>query len=486
MRIGSTAKHFTVLAALLLAEEGKLDLDAPATRYIPELPNADVPTLRQFMSHTSGYRCSLELSSVANGQAYAQKGWQLAALARQQGRNFKPGYSQLYCNGGYHLLSIAIDRVAGMPFEAFLKARILTPLGMHDTDGIPSDHKFTPGLATLHVPDPDGGWRRGSFACEEIRGEGNMISTIDDMLRWLDHLNGPKVVGSAETWRQMLEPATLANGFLSVYGLGLYRHKYRSAEVVQHSGSVVGGNSQMITVPAHGLNIAIMINGALVSAQDLSLKIVDVVLGDAVLGDRAPEIVKAERFKSLFAARYASASGMIVGFSPVGDHLGIAYLGYEPAPVLRDEGEVLRVGFEHAALGPVSFNVRELTALPVAPETITYTDAGNEELLRKLPDKPPLPREVAAPLVGGYISHDLAATATIALEGEDLILRLRGDYSGERRFQVLPYSTEHFGLREVEPPNSCLSLSVMTQSNGRVGTFQVNSLRARHLQFRRA
>jgi oxygen-independent coproporphyrinogen-3 oxidase len=62
MRIASTTKHFTCLAALLLAEEGKLDLDAPATRYLPELPTPrGVPTLRQFMTHTSGVRCYVDL-----------------------------------------------------------------------------------------------------------------------------------------------------------------------------------------------------------------------------------------------------------------------------------------------------------------------------------------------------------------------------------------------------------------------------------------
>ena len=70
MRIGSTSKHFTCLAALLLAEEGKLDIDAGVRRYFPAMPLLQgEPTLRQFMTHTSGYRCYLDLSSLSDGMA---------------------------------------------------------------------------------------------------------------------------------------------------------------------------------------------------------------------------------------------------------------------------------------------------------------------------------------------------------------------------------------------------------------------------------
>ena len=134
MRIGSTSKHFTCLAGLLLAEEGKLDLDAPLTDVIPELPALHgVPTLRQCMSHTTGYRCYLDLAMLSSGLAVQPVGEALPAQVRQSDVNFDPADGQLYNNGGYHLLSIAIERASGMTFEAFMKARIYEPLGMVDT-----------------------------------------------------------------------------------------------------------------------------------------------------------------------------------------------------------------------------------------------------------------------------------------------------------------------------------------------------------------
>src|SRR5215469_7324495 len=92
MRIGSISKHFTCLLALLLAEEGKLDLDAPVRAYIPELagPGGD-PTLRQLMQHRGGSRCYLDLGFIGHGLSMPPLGWPLKAQARQKSRNFAPG-----------------------------------------------------------------------------------------------------------------------------------------------------------------------------------------------------------------------------------------------------------------------------------------------------------------------------------------------------------------------------------------------------------
>ena len=176
MRIGSSSKHFTCLAALLLAEEGRLDLDVDVRRYLPELPELDGErTLRQMMTHSSGLRDYLDLSFIVGGLAVRPKGLALPAQVRQSEANFPAGEKMLYCNGGYHLLSIAIARASGMPFEAFMKQRIFAPLGMTNTDCAPSDLEIQRGMATLHVPLPPalgGGYRRGIFPPRRSRARG--------------------------------------------------------------------------------------------------------------------------------------------------------------------------------------------------------------------------------------------------------------------------------------------------------------------------
>ena len=68
----------------------------------------------------------------------------------------------------------------------------------------------------MHLPSPDGGYRSGGFFQYDIRGEGHLVSTVDDMLIWLAHLNDPRQVGSESTWRQMFETPTLETGLQSV------------------------------------------------------------------------------------------------------------------------------------------------------------------------------------------------------------------------------------------------------------------------------
>lgn len=486
MRIGSTSKHFTCLAALLLAEDGKLDVDASVRTYLPELPKADrEPTLRQLMSHTGGYRCYLDVGFLADGMAIKPKGVALATQVRQIDVNFAPGENIMYCNGGYHLLSLVIERVSGLPFEQFLKERIFTPLAMVDTDSVPSDFEIQRGMATLHVPLPTGGYRRGIFPTEEVRGEGAMISTVDDMLRWLAHLRGPKTVGSASTWQQMLTTATLNSGLKAPYALGLMCHGYRGVEVIHHAGGVIGGSCQMLTVPSHGLDIIIITNGAMVNPVELANQIIDTMLGEAALS-AAETKAPSERFKRMLGARYvAPASGFVVGFADAAGKLGLEVLN-GPAVPLRDEGATLRLGFEDMATGELLLQAADLAGEGAAPASLQISEAGRAQRFERLPETAPALAEAGAPLVGRYRAADLDADAQIGFVGDKLQLQVFGAFA-TNVMELTAFSGEVFGWTISDAGNLPLRgvLSV-ERVNGAVKGFRVNTPRTRHVLFERA
>lgn len=490
MRIGSTSKHFTCLAALLLAEDGKLDVDASAREYFPALPPLrGEPTLRQFMTHTSGYRCYMDLASLSDGMAIKPRGEALAAQLRQTAVNFAPGEKILYCNGGYHLLSLVIEKVAGMPFEQFLKERIFTPLGMVDTVSAPSDFDIHRGMATLHVarpPEQGGGWRLGIFPTEEVRGEGAMISTLDDMLTWLAHLRSPnKTVGSDESWRQMTTRATLNNGLVAPYGLGLMLHDYRGVEVIHHAGGVVGGTCQMITVPSHALDIILMTNGAQANPMDLGYSVIDAMLGDALPG-AASEKAAAARFGPILGTRYhAGASGLVCGFAEApGGKLGLTFLDSMPAPMTEHDA-CLRIGFEELALGPLEVPAAALAAEGrEPPATLTLSEGGHAERYERLPAIAPSADEVGQALLGRYHAPDLGADALMRFEGTQLLLEVFGAH-GCDVMALEPFSDLVFGLRfggEHPPMRGVLSAE---RSDGAVKAFRINTHRTRNLRFER-
>jgi D-aminopeptidase len=484
VRIASISKHFTSLACLLLAEEGKLDIDAPASRYLPELPAlATMPTLRQFMAHTSGYRCTLEMGALANGLTPQPPGWQLSAMARQTDLHFAPGAGQIYCNGTYHLLSLVIERVSGASYETFLKRRIFTPLGMHDTDSIADDTEMVPRLASPHIRSPEGRWQR-PVSDSELRGDGGIVSTIDDMLRWMAHMNGGKVVGNEATWRQLLEPVTLTNGLRSVYTLGLRRHRYRGVEVIHHSGGLFGLNAQMLTVPEHRLDIIIFVNGAPVRATELAGKVLDAVLSSAHLVPPRKKAAAAG-YPQLAGAFYRGVSGLFIGFEQVDGKLALSLFNLPAAPVLYEEGDSLQVGFEDVGMGPLVFEKSNLQAIDGgAPDSLPVTVAGTPETLQRLGNKPSATPLSAAYLSGRYVCAALAAEARFIEEDTGHTLRLRGDYSAERRLTLTPHSSTDFAA--IEPGGGGARFVISIDSvKGQLQGFWVDSYRARRLRFDR-
>jgi CubicO group peptidase (beta-lactamase class C family) len=484
MRLASITKHFTCLAAFLLAEEGKLDLDAPAHKILPELPALQgMPTLRQFMTHTSGYRCFMDMAYVS-GVAKLDKGWGLAMQFRQTDVNFAPGDSQLYNNGGYELLSEAIARASGMSFEQFMLERIFKPLGMVDTQSVPNDMMIVPGIATFHAMGPDGTWQRGITPIDDNRGAGAIVTTVDDMLRWMAHLRGPaRVVGTDSTWQQMLTVATLNNGQVTPYACGMNRHPYRGVEVIQHGGGLNGVGTQMVTVPAHGLDIIVMSNGAMVNPVQLGWDIIEALLGEHLTG-AAVAMAKSEPYKHLFGARYHGKSGMLYGFGDAGGMLGLSFLNSPPFPILRDRGDVIGFRMEEAGLGPIEFRVADMEPGPEGgpPAELAVTDTGTTERFKLLPAAAPTLAEASQPLLGRYRCHDLNADAQIGFEGEQLVLRIFGTLTG-RAFAVQPYSDTAFGLTALDPMMPGFHAMTVETPGTQVDSFRVSSGRARRLRF---
>lgn len=487
MRIGSTSKHFTCLAALLLAEEGKLDVDAGIRRYVPELPaRGSDPTLRQLMNHSGGLRCYLDLGFFASGTRIKPLGDALASQVRQSRANFAPGEKTIYCNGGYHLLSIAIERVAKMPFEQFLRERIFVPLGMHDTESVPNDLDLQARMATLHVPRPGGGWRRGVFPTEEVRGEGAMVSTVGDMLTWMAHLRGNKRIGSEASWAQMRTPVTLTNGSTVPYALGLMVERYRGVDVLHHAGGVIGGSAQMITVPAHELDVIIIVNGAPANPVKLAEQVIDTVLGNEVLAP-APKLPKAAQFKPMLGTRYHDReAGLVLGFGEAEEGgLGLAFLNMPPVQARpTGRGKWFEVDFSNMATGPIAVPADALAGKGGRPpRAITVREAGREARWVRLPAKPPATARAGAPLVGRYRVADLGADAVVRLDGDKLTLEVQGRY-GPNPMILTAWSADVFALQfaDVAMPVGAVA-TVQRDGAGAVKSLRIDSWRTRSLEF---
>lgn len=494
MRIASTSKHFTALAVMLLAEDGKLSIDDAVQRHLPELPklSENGPTLRNLLNHTSGWRGHDELWALAQGLALAPPGIGLAAMARQSELNSEPGTRLIYSNGAYRMLALIVERISGLSYGEFLRERVFAPLGMVDTESVASDLDVRTGMATLYVPElstaggPTGRWRRGVYPCE-FEGGGSLVSTLDDMTTWLAHLRSTtKTVGSDQTWAQMLEPTTLLSGEELPYGFGLVRHPYRGVEVIHHNGAVLGGGSQMITVPGHELDIMVMTNGAPVAPAQLAMKFIDLLLGDA-LGELPTPRAAASDYAGLVGARYhAAESGNLVGFDKVGDRLGLSWLGFSAVPV-RERKDGLWLGFLDLALSGVDIDLEGIdTSMP--PPELTLREGGQMQRLHKLPDTPPDAAEFATQICGSYRSADLDASAQIEVGAEGLLMIIQGRH-GQMKARLKPLSDAVMVITPADPLLAALGpgslINIERRADGQVSGLRYDGMRTRRLRFAR-
>jgi CubicO group peptidase (beta-lactamase class C family) len=421
IRIGSTTKHFCCLAIMLLAEDGKLSPDDSVRRHIPELGDwADTVTLTALMSHTGGVRCSLDIVSMtSNGMGKPlPTSAQLKILTDLESANFAAGDAWLYSNGGYVLLTEVVERVAASPFGTFLKDRILDPVGLDDTLLRPVDTSCLPNSATLHVRNAQGGFDRGVFG-PAIGGEGGMVSTVNDMLRWLKHMNAPRV-GSPATWAAMRTPVRLNSGASTGYGFGLFLGDHRGLRTVHHSGNVLGGASQMLKVVGHDLDIVMMSNLAGIGPVQLTEAVLD-----ACFTGLEPQ-VETTPGPSPTGDFYSVSSGRLLRLANADGVPAIDFDGPAPFPIKRTaDGALFAPGLTDIFLVPRDAGVdwREFGAVdhlePVAAPAVPEIES----------------------LVGVHVCQEIGVTAEVtaddAAAGGAARLLFNGQL-GEARYRLDP------------------------------------------------
>jgi D-aminopeptidase len=422
--IASITKQFTCFAALLLAHDKLLDLSASIRTYLPELSMAHQPvTLRDLMHHTGGVRCFFDLAFF-DGQAVPPKGASINMQSRQSALNFEPGTDIMYSNGGYVLLSMAIERAAGQPFETVLAERIFAPLGMTATTCWRDKTRLRPGIATTYAMSRHGHWRHGISPGDEHLGEGNIVSTIDDLLIWAALLRTRDRLADAQTWQTFLAVARLRNGSALDYAAGLFNTHYRGRPMLQHSGGLYGSTSYLLTLPDDELDIVLLSN-TLLPVTDLAHRIIDLVLGDR-LGP-APMPVNAGPQHDWVGHYIDPKTHSIVEIEEADGLLKLFVQGSGPAPIFQDEHDA-------GWLAPAIGHVMQIKLGEPGKSLSLTTPAGTSELVR-MPKPDPAPS--TGSIAGRYVCVDAAATLTIAADDQGKLTA-----SARGRFGYAPLCAE--------------------------------------------
>ena len=257
--IGSISKQFTAAAILMLQEQEKLSLDDPVAKYIPGLTRGNEVTIRQLLSHTSGYQdywpqdyvMPMMLNPVTPEEILDR--WARIPL------DFEPGTKWQYSNTNYVIAGVIVEKVSGMPLWTLLGNRVFAPLAMksvtdtNDSKLPPSDPTayFRYALGPLHPAPKEGkGW---------MYAAGELAMTAEDLAKWDISMIQQTVLKPA-SYKEMETLVLLKNGAPTRYGLGVGVTVVNGHRVLEHGGEVSGFTAENIVLPDDKMAVVVLTN----------------------------------------------------------------------------------------------------------------------------------------------------------------------------------------------------------------------------------
>lgn len=289
--VASMSKQFTALAAALLAEDGRLDLDADVLTYLPEMPDYGEPiTVRHLVHNASGLRDLLSLwyFSGRDWEDTIPHAFLLDLIARQTGLNHRPGERVSYTNTGYFLLALVVESAADAPFAEVVRERITEPLGLRDTRVVADLGTVVPNAADSYRLGDDGDLDRVHLKFR-VPGPASMVSTAEDFARWMLHYDRPTLGRDPDALLATVTSGMpLADGEASSYAYGLMPGTYGGLPIVNHGGFMGGFNSRMILFPDQRFGATVLCNQAEHSTFRLARQVATIYLGDEMPDPPAP------------------------------------------------------------------------------------------------------------------------------------------------------------------------------------------------------
>ena len=258
-RIGSITKQFTSAAIMRLIERGKLSLDDPMSKYLPDVPlHGHTVTIRQLLNHTSG------IHSYTSDPEW-QKTWaqdltprQIVAFVDKDTFDFAPGTNWRYNNTGYVLLGMIIEKISGESYANHLQRELFTPLGLRHTSYCPS-RPTDPSFAAGYSSQGERAQPAAYLSMTHPFSAGALCSTVGDFVAWQRALASGRVV-NARSYSLMTVADTLNNGRRLSYGFGLVPGNLSGHRVIGHTGGVNGFTTSGLFFPDDNVNVVVFSN----------------------------------------------------------------------------------------------------------------------------------------------------------------------------------------------------------------------------------
>jgi CubicO group peptidase (beta-lactamase class C family) len=266
--IGSISKQFTAAAILMLQEEGKLSLDDTVGKYIPGLTEGNKVTIRQILSHTSGYQDYWPEDYVMTPMLKPESAQQIIDAWAKKPLDFEPGTQWQYSNTNFVIAGRIVETITGAPLMDMLVTRIFRPLGMKSVwnsdeaklTSVDASAYYRHALGPLRVAPKEGrGWM---FAA------GELAMTAHDLALWDESLIAETIL-KPESYKQMFTEVKLKDGKGTHYGLGVEVRDRDGHRSIEHGGEVSGFVSDNEVLVDDGVAVVVLTNQDAVGAASV-------------------------------------------------------------------------------------------------------------------------------------------------------------------------------------------------------------------------
>ena len=256
--VGSISKQFTASAILLLQQDGKLSLDDTVSKFYPELTRANEVTIRELLSHTSGYEDYAPQDYTIPAWTKPTRPIDVVHTWAEKPLDFDPGTQWQYSNTNFVLAALIVEKASGMPFAEFLKTRVLEPAGIKGALNLNTDQAKV---------QPQGYMRNALGPLRPARleapgwyfGDGDLAMPVASLLTWdITLLN--RILLAPASYDAFFSDVKLKDGKLTGYGLGVDVSVRNGHRTIEHSGEVGGFVAENIVLPDDRIAIAVLTN----------------------------------------------------------------------------------------------------------------------------------------------------------------------------------------------------------------------------------
>lgn len=356
-RLGSITKQFTAASILLLEERGKLKVEDPVKKYMPDTPAAwDKVTIFHLLTHTSGIPSFTSFPDYESKQTQTMTPQQLVDWFRDKPLEFEPGTKWNYSNSGYVLLGYLIEKISGQSYADFVQQNIFTPLGMKNS-GYDSNSALIEHRAAGYSPGKDGPQNAGFVNMTVPLSAGGLYSTTEDLLRWEEGLFGGKVL-KPESLAKMTSP------FKNNYAFGLGVSTRNGHKMITHNGGIQGFNTSLIYYPEDKLVVAVLANLNGPFADQLAAELGKVAHGEkVVLASERKEITVSPKILAQYAGTYELAPEFSIAITLEGDHLMAQATNQRKNPLFAESETLFFLKVVDAQVEFVKNDKGEVTAM---------------------------------------------------------------------------------------------------------------------------